>query len=424
MNILACPYCNAHVPSAERPTAGQCISCPRCGEFFPYHPAQTVAQVPAQPTAAGPTPANPEISTRRWTIPHAIALALVIGMLVLLALLIGHKRDPQQLPPGTLEDTSDDVALDGLGGLGYLPADTDVVGMVHVAELLANNNGKEFLKSFQFGDNSWGLDAVVRCTGLQLEEIDHLTIGLKVQGQPRLILVAQTIKPYNLARLHQALKIKGKHSSHEKTLYRFTLDKSLPGQKEGSQADLWCPSSRILVAGLPGDDLDGVAGETHLIMESMGAQADASGGVPVGSFLHAAAAAVAVKLDACTLDAVPNSRIMGVDRFSPALQALLKDPRCATAQLCMIGHAEGWAKLTPELLAWAYLGRDREIIKSVRTFGIWLWLDKPIAIDATALCTDEKSARTLYDYLIHQHKLSDQVVHVEKNQVNVQNSKR
>ena len=90
----------------------------------------------------------------------------------------------------------------------------------------------------------------------------------------------------------------------------------------------------------------------------------------------------------------------------------------------MIGHAEDLAKLTPDLLAWAYLGKDREIIKSVRTFGIWLWLDKPIAIDATALCADEKSARTLYDYLIHQHKLSDQVVHVEKNQVNVQNSKR
>jgi hypothetical protein len=84
---LTCPYCNARVPW---PAAGQApgrVTCPRCGEVFPYHPPDTAELAPGPlPTTNGPPT---EARLLRAAPTHfAVQLGIVSGLVVLASLIL------------------------------------------------------------------------------------------------------------------------------------------------------------------------------------------------------------------------------------------------------------------------------------------------------------------------------------------------
>src|SRR5260370_39776410 len=48
VSIIACPYCNAHVPRPHPIPPGGRVLCPRCGEMFSYRPSDEGDNQPPQ----------------------------------------------------------------------------------------------------------------------------------------------------------------------------------------------------------------------------------------------------------------------------------------------------------------------------------------------------------------------------------------
>src|SRR5262245_15029286 len=130
---MICPYCNAEFDAAGARRLGGTAFCPRCGDPLPSHLVPEVP-APAQPAAAPPSSGTP------WT-NRKIALSIVIGMLLMASVGLvfaltteGFRRHndyrvkKEQPLPLTVQAPGE------LAGLGYLPADCNVVAAMQVAE--------------------------------------------------------------------------------------------------------------------------------------------------------------------------------------------------------------------------------------------------------------------------------------------------
>jgi hypothetical protein len=356
---FSCPYCNSQVsPPGVR--SGQRIFCRRCGESFVYQGPDTEGE-----PAAAPSP-PPVAGVPRWS-NRAIALA-VLGVMFLmataglvLALATVHFRRANDYPKTNPDDDLARVKIiapANLGGLGYLPADTGVVVAVHVAEALQDPAGREFLKRFRPGDflarnqpdlGDAGLGNLEKWTGLSLEELDHVVLGLNIDNKviPRLTLVVQTRRSYDAEKVRAALKASRSPESGKRVLYRFQLE------KPPVEAVLWFAAERTLVVGLSAEDVQ----------------------------------------------AVPADPQPGSEHLSPALREVLQRMGPA-APAWLAGHSEDWDKTTLTLLLAGLKPADRQVLKKVRTFGAWLQFGEGLRLNAAFDCTDAASAEALQRYLV------------------------
>src|SRR5437867_2341571 len=88
MNAVSihCPYCNAqfsppHVPS------GMGISCPRCGERFPFRSVDSTAISPAPLSQSSAPPAEPLVPPApRLPVSNGVIALVLLGVMAVMAL--------------------------------------------------------------------------------------------------------------------------------------------------------------------------------------------------------------------------------------------------------------------------------------------------------------------------------------------------
>src|SRR5262249_26444919 len=139
-------------------------------------------------------------------------------------------------------------------------------------ELLASPTGKDLRsRPLKIGNGDFTLDSVRDWTGVEVDNLDHLVLGVVVRDgadadlTPAVHLVVRTRKPYQAERVRVALKATRTHDERtpeggKRTLYSASVGK-LPVQ-------LWLADERTLVVGLfstmeqvPGKPQEGL---THL----------------------------------------------------------------------------------------------------------------------------------------------------------------
>jgi hypothetical protein len=318
--LLTCPYCNAQVPTPALDPARSRITCPRCGETFPYRPPDTGAvtagpppSTPVPPPAVNGTPATPRLlqaapthlavqlgifsmlmvltslllrvalsdspatqkafpfmfllgavgtvaSVWLWYFrrprTNAATALFIVGNMLLVALLVlpfallttdfrrshdrPRKSDLNLGGPGKDGKSGAGRAPAELAALGYLPADSNLIVGVHVAELLREKAGKEFLENPSWKPLELALRQVERWTGLHKDIIDHVALGARTDGFPRLTVVVQTLVPYDPASFRVLLDESKPMEHHGRLLYPLLL-------RPIGQGALWCVGEHTLL---------------------------------------------------------------------------------------------------------------------------------------------------------------------------------
>jgi hypothetical protein len=370
VELLCCPYCNSAVPVGPAEDAGQAVQCPRCQEMFPYRAGERGREIGEAITPNGVPqlklrPSHTPASRQRWS-NRAVAgvILATMGTMALIGFLFAWNTIESRRKRDKLGDNQGQeltrviaVAPARLTALGYLPADTNIVAGVHVAELLGEPAVREFLVASRPAGGGWNLASLEHWTGLKLEEIDHAVLGLRVEDRlfPRITLIVQTRKPYQAGAIRQTLKAERSLERGKRTLYRFHINQS------GIEAVLWCANECTLVFTIFPEDLD----------------------------------------------VVPTEPVPGVERLSPELQNLLGQQMHEGTQLWIAGAAKDWIKaLSPQpfpgmpRLATLDLARsERDLLTHLRAFGAWLQIDQDVVWNLAAEGTDSAALPFLDEYL-------------------------
>jgi hypothetical protein len=236
-----------------------------------------------------------------------------------------------------------------LSSLGYLPMDTDFVAGIHVAEALADPVSADFVTHFAIGPGV-DLGAIEKWTGLGLQDIEHIVLGLRVEGMltPRLMIAVRSVRPYDAELIRGKLHVSRNPIAGKAEVYRLTLENSL------LTPHLWFVDDRILIIGGSAKDLE----------------------------------------------AVPVTPHSGADRLRPELGDLLRERMSQGTPLWMAGAPHGWE----QTLVWGLLlGRqtkdERELLGKVSTFGIWFQHGHALTLNAALQATDAMSAKALQAYI-------------------------
>src|SRR5207237_6218644 len=141
-----------------------------------------------------------------------------------------------------------------LVALGYLPEGTDAMAGIHVSELMTQPDSATILRLMRSDRANLGIHRIEELTGLKLEDLDHVVLGLKMHENdlPRLLLVVRTQRPYDLEKIRGALNARGTKGFQDKMLYRVAPEQIQLG------GVLWCADERTLVFGLQASDFEGV----------------------------------------------------------------------------------------------------------------------------------------------------------------------
>jgi hypothetical protein len=201
---------------------------------------------------------------------HAIAgfvlsNMIVVAMMVLPFALATTKfrrgNDPQKPeiePPGPgMSGALTPVAPSQLAGLAFVPDDCQILAGIHVAELTEAPGGAKLLAGSEAEPRPWlialGMGFVENATGLQTADLDHLVIGVHMEGiQPRVSMVARTRRPYDVGKVARSnlLSHVVRVSHHGKDLFQFSVklgeQLNLPVEVKG-EGSLWCADAKTLV---------------------------------------------------------------------------------------------------------------------------------------------------------------------------------
>jgi hypothetical protein len=360
------------VPSGTQD--GQFIPCPRCGERFPYRgPAVEENGTAPVPVASPVTAAGPDqhlvdrVGERLRQYPRRSIVLVILGVMVVMAAASltlalatrSFRRANDRLPaPDEAAARVRIAAPADLAGLGYLPPDTDVIIAVHVAEALQEPAGQDFLRRFrpedlvhdQPGEGAALPGDLERWTGLPLEDLDHVVLGLKVGGAaipPPMILVAQTRRRYDPTKIRDALKAT-RITDAGKTLFRFHVD------RPPLEPVLWFAGERTLL----------------------------------------------VALTAEHLAEVPAAPDPGASHLGAPLQDVLRQRLGPGTQAWAAGHAKDWDQTTARLLLALLHKEDRQVLEKMRTFATGLQFGQGLTLTGAFHCADAPAAKALTERLV------------------------
>jgi hypothetical protein len=262
----------------------------------------------------------------------------------------GLSQRPKRSPiPIENEDTEvPPLAPDRLPALGYLPRGTDFVLAARVAELRQTQTGKRLLEEpLRFGEQSIKLADVAAMIGLEMEQIDHLVLGLKLENLLWLNVVIRTRQPYDAAELRGRLKADLVAHEGKKRLYRFR-----PPQLRLPLV-VWFADEHTLVLGL--DD-------SHV-------------------------------------EAAPEPPRTDLSGLAEELQVVLHEHRPAVAPLWITGHSRDWSRTLVRPLLERLARKSWQRLRAAPTFAIWVDMNGTIRTQVVLHGKDEPSAHKLEEYL-------------------------
>jgi hypothetical protein len=293
---------------------------------------------------------------RRYAEPLLALFVLLVVGFSLVAIGSRPVRGPKPTDPNEPEAVSA-VLPSQLAGLGYLPGDVNLIAGIHVAEVGQQPAGKEFLNRFRLANSVDGLHTLEKWTGLRLAEIDHVALGVKLENTgliPRLTMVIRTLQPYDAWQLRRDLGAGTATKTGGRTLYRCANAVLL------DEAVLWCADDHTLVLNW-GDE---------------------------------------------NLTAVPLSPRSGVDHFTAALAAVLReriDPmaREQSAQVWLASNVADWNQTPVTLLRIKGILQedDWNLLSHVPTLALWAQLEEGVTLHAACQASDDAAAEKVKETL-------------------------
>jgi hypothetical protein len=335
---ITCPYCNAYVTVPHSQGGNRRVTCPRCGEAFPYPATRAAGLDPGVPPDPAADHVDPGQAVQRRS--NRRVAGILIALMAVMAL-IGLLVSLQTVPTRRARDPKEP--------LSYLPDDTNVIAAVRLSQALQEPAGQEVLPELQLGPVGMGVATLERWTGLSRDDVSTVVLGLKVDDRliPRPTLVVQTRQPYDEARLRGALKDREEVERKGRTLYRFSTDQSF------LTGTVWYAAETILVIGLRPEDLD----------------------------------------------AVPEAPYPGIDHLAPPLQEFIRDRIGEDAHAWVIGQAEHWDTTVAWPLVGRLAGADQKVWAGLRNWGLWLHFEQDVALHAAFRLSDEADAPAFQKYL-------------------------
>jgi hypothetical protein len=368
MSALTCPYCNSFVPVASGVRAGQSVVCPRCGDAFtlPAPTAITTAPVPGMPPSGVTTslPAAALPPPRRLSNRFVAGIILaVMGCMATVALVYalstqdfrrsvdrGIPSKPRRAPPPVAVELPPQggppaVRPDQLEGLGYLPKDVDLILAIQAGELLSAPIAPTlFQNGIRVSRLNLHPELVARMTGLALQDLDHLVVGLKLDTSvpPHLWIVGRTKEPYDAEKLRDKLGAQRVADTGQRVIHRFQLKQS------PFPLNLFCPDDRTTVVALLAGDLK----------------------------------------------SIPAARNEKLDQLNPELVQVIRE-RCEVSAVWLAAHVEKWEPVLSRPLVADYSKKMRELLMGVRTMAVSLHLDNALTLKAAIHCKDSAAAGAL-----------------------------
>jgi hypothetical protein len=365
---LTCPYCNAFIPASEGSTVGQRVPCPRCGEAFTVlqTPPRGSADLQTAPTNAPPiTGVDLDVDRRlRMRRNNRIVAATVLGVMGLGAILglsyalysqperrahdtrMPHKpRGPNLTDLPTTPTATPPIALEALR---WLPTDSTVVAGVQVAELRQTDAGRDLLNNLShIGKLEIKAGLLEQWTGLKVEEVDHVVLGVKADDAlpPRAVLVVRTLHPYNADAVRTTLHAEPLPDAGGKKLYKCK-------PRDGGLATvLWFADEQTLIFGLV----------------------------------------------AKHLEAVPDKPAVGLERLPAEVRTLLQNRLQAAGPAWVVGYAADWRKT----VAAAFLTeKDADLLGRIHAFAVQLQAVQPTTLLASLQCDNADAAQALEKRLL------------------------
>jgi hypothetical protein len=361
---LSCPYCNSSVTLSRPAGAGQRLRCPRCHEVFPYHGGERTT--PAQEDVYSSDPGSEgngfgegESQPFRHRPNRSVALIIltVMGAMAVIGFAFAWFTTDSRRQRDRLGDTSAEISSQSisvapakLAALGYLPEGTNAIAALHFAELMAQPETRAILQQMRADRANFGIFRLEQATGLPLEDIDHVVLGLRMQAAdlPHIFLIVQTRLPYDEQAVRATLNAKRAIQFPDKTVYRIASEQIQPG------GVLWCAGPRTLVFGLQPKDLAGL----------------------------------------------PKNPITGIERFPAQLQKCLVDRQMAEGtQAWVAGTAPDWDELLGFLQLFGLAEADRVTLNQVRMFCGRIHCGAMITGQLRTECGDEHGAEAVDEYL-------------------------
>jgi hypothetical protein len=190
--------------------------------------------------APGPAPDGLAPAPPRRLSMASIAVFALIGLVLVVMVLLTGRDHPLKPGTGPSSDLVRVVRPAELEGLGYLPANTNVVLGFHAAEAMQAKGARQYLGAFDL-TALFDLATLEELTGLKLEDLDHLAAGLSwAKNLAQVTVVMQTRRPYDLKRVEKGKRPVRQSEYGQKPAYFFAWD----GLRE---AGLWCPGDHTLV---------------------------------------------------------------------------------------------------------------------------------------------------------------------------------
>jgi hypothetical protein len=375
MNVESptCPYCNALVEVSSGTPAGTRIECPRCGEAFilraPVAAAASASAAQAATETALPGSA-PRPARSIWltvgVVVGVMATMAAVGLLFALATQ-GFRRDndramTKRFKRSPFRQGVPETPVDGRGSaptrvvpahqlpiLGWLPPSVNSVAFLDFNAMRASPAGKTLLdRTFQLGTVEWRVDAIARWTGLAVEELDQVVLGLRAEEPLSALLAVRTRKPYELRKILETLRAERIAGAGPKTLYRIRL------QGSNLPVLLWPADERTLVAGL-------------------------------------------VERVVQALPAAPRD---GADHLPAEVRTLLRERIEPGAPAWVAGQVEDWDKTAVPSLLGRLAPEDRDRLLSVRGFALCADLDRRATVKAALRARSEAAAEALDTWLV------------------------
>lgn len=355
-----CPYCNADAIITPGSRDGQRLPCPRCGETFVYRGPNILGEPPIIPRniVAPPRRSNRSIAA---VVLGVMTLAATLGIVYALAT-VGFRRNNDRPTKDTAEALAVVRRVDprDLAGIRYLPGDVNLIAAIHVAEILGEPNGRKFLARFRPTEllpRNAGAEVannLEKWTGLKLEDIDHIVIGMSVEGRltPRVTLVAQSRRRCDPATVRAALKANSSPEPGGREVYRFKPDRPL--EALWPEALVWFADERTVVVAVPPEDRKA---------------------------------------------ALPEPAA-GIEHLSRAMKKLLTERLESGTQAWVAGHADDWNKTGVKLLLLAAPVKERQALEKMRSFAAGVQFAPEPTVRAAFEGADEAAAERLEKYLV------------------------
>lgn len=365
---LTCPYCNARQTDLSGVRLGQRLSCARCGESF------TVTRLPEQLQLPAQTGETGEGGTSGWSKPiraNRVVAGIVLGMMMIMAgtgltyalLTVQTRREHDKAIPRkprrpwlvdrTVEPADEPIAPGDLPALGYLPPSTGLVACIHLEELFASPTGKDVeARMLKVADGAFQLGQIKEWTGLALEEIEHIVLGVVVRiGQeadltPPTHLVVRTRKAYSSSRVRVALKASKAREQKtpeggKRTIYSGSV-RMLPVQ-------IWLADERTVILGLFSD-----------------------------------------------LEQIPGKPREGLNQLPVELRQVMEKRLSPGVPAWVAGHSANWKKTwLPTLLSAFKENPLWSNLEQVNTFAVWLMPGNPAKVFGVFRCAEESVAKRI-----------------------------